>query len=90
MREEAVPAPTGGASLNVGQISQIETEFNRVYLDTTESLQTGDRLFATLQTGEEVALKVLKTYPVLNGAIAEVLEPGKTPILKVQDPVFIR
>ena len=76
--------------VNVGTISDIETEFNRIYIETKEIVREGDLLYFMNDKGEEVSLSIIKVFKDLNGAIAELRDPQKIQSLKTQATVYAR
>ncbi len=86
---EGIEAPEtiDRVSIEVGVISQIEPEFSRVFIDTKEILKEGDLLYTPTKDGD-ISLTILKIYPALNGAIAEISEPGLIDNIKIKNKVY--
>lgn len=81
------PETTDRVSIEVGVISQIEPEFSRVFIDTKEILKEGDILYTPTKNGD-ISLTILKIYPALNGAIAEISDPGLIDNIKIKNKVY--
>ena len=83
------PAVNSGVKLDVGQVSQIDSDFNRIYIDVKEKVQEGDKVYVKSLQGE-VPFKIVKVIEALNGAVAEALDVQKMTALKVNDLVYVR
>jgi len=85
---EAKPQDSNNrVSIEIGIISQIEPEFSRVFIDTKEILKEGDMLYIPTKEGD-ISLTILKIYPALNGAIAEISNPDFINNIKVKNKVY--
>ncbi|MBN2145036.1 MAG: hypothetical protein JW774_10465 [Candidatus Aureabacteria bacterium] len=98
LKRPSQPAPeeitaiqrSSSIKVNVGTVSDIEPDFNRIYIETKEIVREGDMLYFLTDKGEEVPLSVIKVFKDLNGAIAEIRDPQKIQGLKIQATVYAR
>lgn len=85
---EEEPAPT---KIEVGHISQIETDLRRVFIDTKEKIKKGDLVFVQTEQGE-VPFKIITVYDdsLMKGAIAEIKNRKLLSFIKLNDPAYIK
>ncbi len=75
--------------LEVGVVSQIESEFSRIFIDTKEVLKENELVYINTEAGE-IPFKIIKLYPSLNGAIAETKSKDKMKYIQLKASIYIR
>ncbi|MBN1521208.1 MAG: hypothetical protein JW928_01640 [Candidatus Aureabacteria bacterium] len=84
--EEAVTPPS--KLVQTGTVSDVGTDYGRIYIETISSVNKGDVLWVKKDDGKSYQFKVIQVIPALSGAIAEIAVPGQIGEINKNDPVF--
>jgi len=98
-KEEIIPNATETPEKNhtkttqeakfIGNISEIEENLGRIFLDLTTQVKNGDTFYVIRDKKKIAKVIILKIYPSFNGAIAQVIPKESITQLKETDPIGI-
>ena len=74
--------------VQAGTVSDVGTDYGRIYIETISSVKKGDILWIKKDDGKSYQFKVIQVLPALSGAIAEIAVPSQINEINKNDPVF--